>query len=133
MARVRPQRQAWRCRHAALMPGLSEKDWHACCLARALLQHRALPTAPPPGPAQPPPRTPLARPAGHETTFAALLYCLAKLGVVGQADAQALVTRVFHRYLQLMRKIQVGRAGEWEQAPPFGRSTACIRRRSWLC
>lgn len=38
----------------------------------------------------------------------ALLYCLAKLGVVGQSDAQALVTRVFHRYLQLMRKIQVG-------------------------
>jgi serine/threonine-protein phosphatase 2A activator len=43
---------------------------------------------------------------GHETTFAALLYCLAKLGVVGQSDAQALVTRVFRRYLQLMRKIQ---------------------------
>lgn len=45
--------------------------------------------------------------AGHETTFCALLYCLAKLGVVGTDDAQALVTRVFARYLQLMRKIQV--------------------------
>lgn len=45
---------------------------------------------------------------GHETTFCALLYCLAKLGVVGRDDAQALVTRVFARYLQLMRKIQVG-------------------------
>ncbi|KAI3433441.1 hypothetical protein D9Q98_003255 [Chlorella vulgaris] len=43
---------------------------------------------------------------GHETTFCALLYCLAKLGVVGTDDAQALVTRVFARYLQLMRKIQ---------------------------
>lgn len=43
---------------------------------------------------------------GHETTFCALLYCLAKLGVVGRDDAQALVTRVFARYLQLMRKIQ---------------------------
>lgn len=46
--------------------------------------------------------------AGHETTFCALLYCLAKLGVVEREDAQALVTRVFARYLQLMRKIQVG-------------------------
>ncbi|EFN59472.1 hypothetical protein CHLNCDRAFT_18967 [Chlorella variabilis] len=43
---------------------------------------------------------------GHETTFCALLYCLAKLGVVGEGDAQALVTRVFARYLELMRKIQ---------------------------
>lgn len=48
-----------------------------------------------------------ARHAGHETTFVALLYCLAKLGVVGAADAQALVTRAFRRYLQLMRKVQV--------------------------
>ncbi|PSC73914.1 serine threonine-phosphatase 2A activator [Micractinium conductrix] len=43
---------------------------------------------------------------GHETTFCALLYCLARLGVVGAADAAALVTRVFARYLELMRKIQ---------------------------
>ena len=43
---------------------------------------------------------------GHETTFAALLYCLAVAGVFGQADAQALVTRVFARYLDLMRKVQ---------------------------
>ncbi|KAL4421972.1 hypothetical protein ABPG77_010995 [Micractinium sp. CCAP 211/92] len=43
---------------------------------------------------------------GHETTFCALLYCLARLGVVGRDDAQALVTRVFARYLQLMRKLQ---------------------------
>lgn len=43
---------------------------------------------------------------GHETTFCALLYCLARLGVVGAGDAQALVTHVYARYLQLMRKIQ---------------------------
>ena len=43
---------------------------------------------------------------GHETTFVALLYCLAVLGVVGEDDCQALVTRVFAAYLQLMRKIQ---------------------------
>jgi serine/threonine-protein phosphatase 2A activator len=43
---------------------------------------------------------------GHETTFVSLLYCLAKLGVVGASDTQALVTRVFAKYLALMRKVQ---------------------------
>lgn len=43
---------------------------------------------------------------GHETTFAALLYCLSVAGVFAEADAQALVTRVFARYLMLMRKVQ---------------------------
>ena len=43
---------------------------------------------------------------GHETTFAAFLYCLARLGVVGIDDAPALVLRVFAQYLQLMRRIQ---------------------------
>ena len=43
---------------------------------------------------------------GHETTFAALLYCLAKAGVFCAEDAQALVTRVFSRYITLMRKVQ---------------------------
>lgn len=43
---------------------------------------------------------------GHETTFAAFLMCLAKLGILGQADRQALVTRVFVDYLDLMRKLQ---------------------------
>lgn len=57
-----------------------------------------------PHPALCPPHTPR---AGHETTFCALLYCLARLGVVGGDDAQALVLRVFSRYLALMRKIQV--------------------------
>eukprot|EP00899_Mesostigma_viride_P019286 jgi/Mesvir1/27359/Mv07169-RA.2 len=43
---------------------------------------------------------------GHETTFVALLYCLAKLGVFKPEDYQALGTRVFHRYLKLMRRLQ---------------------------
>jgi serine/threonine-protein phosphatase 2A activator len=34
---------------------------------------------------------------GHETTFVALLYCLAALGVVGEADRVALVNVVFER------------------------------------
>lgn len=43
---------------------------------------------------------------GHETTFAALLMSLAKLGILCEDDRQALVTRVFVAYLQLMRKLQ---------------------------
>ncbi|KAG1671647.1 hypothetical protein FOA52_006878 [Chlamydomonas sp. UWO 241] len=43
---------------------------------------------------------------GHETNFVALLFCLARLGVVQEADRQALVTRVFAAYITLMRKVQ---------------------------
>ncbi|XP_009772478.1 uncharacterized protein LOC107818780 isoform X1 [Nicotiana tabacum] len=43
---------------------------------------------------------------GHETNFAAWLYCLARLGVVKEEDYQALVSRVFVKYLELMRKLQ---------------------------
>lgn len=43
---------------------------------------------------------------GHETTFCALLYCLARLGAVQQEDQQPLVTKVFAAYLDLMRKVQ---------------------------
>ncbi|KAF8066303.1 hypothetical protein HT031_002626 [Scenedesmus sp. PABB004] len=43
---------------------------------------------------------------GHETNFAALLYCLAALGLVGPADRAALVCVVFNRYLELMRHVQ---------------------------
>ncbi|CAG9467689.1 unnamed protein product [Pedinophyceae sp. YPF-701] len=43
---------------------------------------------------------------GHETNFAALLYCLARLGVVTRPDLRALVLRVFHQYVELMRRIQ---------------------------
>ncbi|GFP89098.1 serine/threonine-protein phosphatase 2a activator, partial [Phtheirospermum japonicum] len=44
---------------------------------------------------------------GHETNFAAWLYCLARLGVVKEEDYPALVTRVFVVYLDLMRKLQL--------------------------
>ncbi|XP_020091037.1 serine/threonine-protein phosphatase 2A activator [Ananas comosus] len=43
---------------------------------------------------------------GHETNFAAFLYCLARLGLVREEDYPALVARVFVAYLDLMRKLQ---------------------------
>lgn len=43
---------------------------------------------------------------GHETTFAAFLFCLARLGVVGHSAAPALVMKVFAQYLKLMRRVQ---------------------------
>jgi serine/threonine-protein phosphatase 2A activator len=44
---------------------------------------------------------------GHETTFIAFLFCLARLGIVTpQRDAVALVNKVFDRYVRLMRRIQ---------------------------
>lgn len=43
---------------------------------------------------------------GHETAFAALLYCLAALGAVGEADRVALVNVAFEKYLRLMRHVQ---------------------------
>jgi serine/threonine-protein phosphatase 2A activator len=43
---------------------------------------------------------------GHETTFAALLYCLARLGVLRATDAFNIVAKVFERYLHLMRRVQ---------------------------
>ncbi|KAG8365751.1 hypothetical protein BUALT_Bualt17G0004500 [Buddleja alternifolia] len=44
---------------------------------------------------------------GHETNFAAWLYCLARLGIVREEDYPALVSRVFVKYLELMRKLQL--------------------------
>ncbi|KAK4804031.1 hypothetical protein SAY86_003848 [Trapa natans] len=44
---------------------------------------------------------------GHETNFAAWLYCLARMGIVREEDYQALVSRVFVTYLELMRKLQL--------------------------
>ncbi|XP_057455999.1 uncharacterized protein LOC130747162 [Lotus japonicus] len=44
---------------------------------------------------------------GHETNFAAWLYCLARLGVIKEEDYQAVVIRVFVKYLDLMRKLQL--------------------------
>ena len=52
-------------------------------------------------------RAPLPPRSGHETAFCALLFCLARLGVLREGDLQAAVTRVFARYLSLMRKVQV--------------------------
>ncbi|KAL2484984.1 phosphotyrosyl phosphatase activator (PTPA) family protein [Abeliophyllum distichum] len=43
---------------------------------------------------------------GHETNFAAWLYCLARLGIVTEEDYPALVARVFVKYMDLMRKLQ---------------------------
>uniref|UniRef100_A0A0D6QUK5 Serine/threonine-protein phosphatase 2A activator n=1 Tax=Araucaria cunninghamii TaxID=56994 RepID=A0A0D6QUK5_ARACU len=43
---------------------------------------------------------------GHETNFAAWLFCLARLGVVKEIDYHAVVSRVFMKYLGLMRKLQ---------------------------
>ncbi|XP_057526748.1 uncharacterized protein LOC130805926 [Amaranthus tricolor] len=44
---------------------------------------------------------------GHETNFAAWLYCLARLGLIKEEDYQAVVSRVFVKYLDLMRKLQL--------------------------
>jgi serine/threonine-protein phosphatase 2A activator len=44
---------------------------------------------------------------GHETNFIAFLFCLARLGIITlQHDGVALVTKVFDRYVRLMRRIQ---------------------------
>nr|KYP68748.1 Serine/threonine-protein phosphatase 2A regulatory subunit B' [Cajanus cajan] len=44
---------------------------------------------------------------GHETNFAAFLYCLARLAVIEESDYPAVVVRVFVKYLELMRKLQL--------------------------
>ena len=44
---------------------------------------------------------------GHETNFAAWLYCMARLGVIKEEDYHAVVARVFVKYLELMRKLQL--------------------------
>ncbi|KAL5705199.1 hypothetical protein ACHQM5_023535 [Ranunculus cassubicifolius] len=44
---------------------------------------------------------------GHETNFAAWLYCLARLGVIKEEDYHGVVSRVFVKYLELMRKLQI--------------------------
>lgn len=44
---------------------------------------------------------------GHETNFAAWLYCLAKLGIIKEEDYPAIVVRIFVKYLELMRKLQL--------------------------
>eukprot|EP01100_Stratorugosa_tubuloviscum_P013434 TRINITY_DN6702_c0_g4_i1.p1 TRINITY_DN6702_c0_g4~~TRINITY_DN6702_c0_g4_i1.p1 ORF type:complete len:308 (+),score=86.31 TRINITY_DN6702_c0_g4_i1:47-970(+) len=44
---------------------------------------------------------------GHETNFAAFLYCLYKIGFFQISDFNALVLRLFVRYLNLIRKVQL--------------------------
>ncbi|CAK9141546.1 unnamed protein product [Ilex paraguariensis] len=44
---------------------------------------------------------------GHETNFTAWLYCLARMGIIKEGDYQAVVSRVFVKYLELMRKLQL--------------------------
>jgi len=43
---------------------------------------------------------------GHETNFAVWMYCINQLNLLSGDDYYVLVTRVFDRYLKLMRKIQ---------------------------
>ncbi|OZJ03242.1 hypothetical protein BZG36_03450 [Bifiguratus adelaidae] len=43
---------------------------------------------------------------GHEANFMAWLLCLKKLGVLTESDHQAMVLRVFVRYIALMRNLQ---------------------------
>ncbi|KAF9607916.1 hypothetical protein IFM89_003730 [Coptis chinensis] len=44
---------------------------------------------------------------GHETNFVAWLYCLARMNVATERDYHAVVSRVFVKYLELMRKLQM--------------------------
>lgn len=43
---------------------------------------------------------------GHEMSFAIFLYCLFKIGVVNQTDADVATLKIFDRYLSLVRKLQ---------------------------
>jgi serine/threonine-protein phosphatase 2A activator len=52
---------------------------------------------------------------GHETTFAALLFCLAKLGALSEACLPAVVAKTFVKYLDLMRRMQTT---YWYAPPP---------------
>lgn len=43
---------------------------------------------------------------GHETNFAAFLFCLARLGILTASDSQHVVAVVLNKYWCLMRKLQ---------------------------
>ena len=43
---------------------------------------------------------------GHELSFVMFLCCLFKLELLGEADAPAVVLKVFHSYIELCRKLQ---------------------------
>nr|CAD7447434.1 unnamed protein product [Timema bartmani] len=44
---------------------------------------------------------------GHELAFLMFLCCLFKIGALKSLDQEAVVTKVFNRYLQLVRKLQL--------------------------
>uniref|UniRef100_G3MTA7 Serine/threonine-protein phosphatase 2A activator n=2 Tax=Amblyomma TaxID=6942 RepID=G3MTA7_AMBMU len=44
---------------------------------------------------------------GHEMSFAMFLCCLFKIGAWTEADASAVILRIFQRYMQLVRLLQV--------------------------
>lgn len=44
--------------------------------------------------------------SGHELNFVCFLFCLQKLGSLSENDHQALVLRVFNRYMAVMRQLQ---------------------------
>ena len=44
---------------------------------------------------------------GHELAFISFLCCCTLVGIYSESDSQAIVQVVFHKYLQLVRKLQV--------------------------
>ncbi|KAL4219012.1 Serine/threonine-protein phosphatase 2A activator [Mactra antiquata] len=44
---------------------------------------------------------------GHELAFAAFLFCFYKIGVLKESDAEGLILKVFSRYIQLVRNLQL--------------------------
>jgi serine/threonine-protein phosphatase 2A activator len=59
---------------------------------------------------------------GHETTFVSFLYCLFCLGVLKEADCQAVILKVFKAYLSLMRDVQT----TYWCAPEFQQHFSCL-------
>merc|ERR1711988_61849 len=43
---------------------------------------------------------------GHELNFIVFLYCMCKIGIYGVDDYEALINKIFQRYLLLMRRLQ---------------------------
>ncbi|KAG8229132.1 hypothetical protein J437_LFUL009721 [Ladona fulva] len=44
---------------------------------------------------------------GHEMAFAMLICCLFKIGALNSNERQAAIFRIFNRYLELVRKLQL--------------------------
>jgi len=45
--------------------------------------------------------------SGHELNFLIFIFCLSSIGVFSTQDDQAIVLRVFHRYLKLVKQLQI--------------------------